>query len=88
MINYDDFIRVLRGELNENRKELIHNVFKHLDIDNKGSLSVEELLNLYLAKNSYEFFQEKKSEEEAMKVFEQSLKGNHKYLNGDEADTI
>ena len=87
MINYDDFIRVLRGELNENRKELIHNVFKHLDIDNKGSLSVEELLNLYLPKNSYEFIQEKKSEEEAMKIFEQSLKGNHKYLNGDEADT-
>ena len=87
LINYDDFIRVLRGELNENRKELIHNVFKHLDIDNKGSLSVEELLNLYLPKNSYEFIQEKKSEEEAMKIFEQSLKGNHKYLNGDEADT-
>ena len=87
MINYDDFIRVLRGELNEKRKDLIHNVFKHLDLDNKGNLTVEELLNLYLAKNSYEFIEEKKSEEEAMKIFEQCLKGNHKYLNGDEADT-
>ena len=37
--------------------------------------------------NCYEFIQEKKSEDEAMKIFEQSLKGNHKYLNGDEADT-
>ena len=87
LINYDDFIRVLRGELNENRKELIHNVFKHLDLDNKGNLTVEELLNLYQAKNSYEFTQEKKSEEEAKKIFELSLKGNHKYLNGDEAET-
>ena len=87
MINYDDFIRVLRGELNEKRKDLIHNVFKHLDLDNKGNLTVEELLNLYSAKNSYEFIEEKKSEEEAMKIFEQCLKGNHKYLNGDEADT-
>ena len=87
MVNYDDLIRVIRGELNKNRKDLIHNVFKHLDIDNKGFLTVEELLNLYQAKNSFEFLEEKKSEEEAMNIFEQSLKGNHKYLNGDEADT-
>ena len=85
-INYDDFIRNLRGELTENRKKLIHNVFKHLDIDNKGTLSVEELLNIYDAKQSFEFLEEKKSEEEAFNIFEQSLKGNHKYLNGDEAD--
>ena len=86
MINYDDFIRVLRGELNENRKQLIQNVFKHLDINEKGYLTIEELLNLYLAKNSFEFLEEKKSEQEAFEIFEQSLKGNHKYLNGDEAD--
>ena len=59
-INYDDFIRNLRGELTENRKKLIHNVFKHLDIDNKGTLSVEELLNIYDAKQSFEFLEEKK----------------------------
>ena len=85
MINYDDFIRVLRGELNENRKDLIKNVFKHLDIDNKGYLTIEELLNIYQPKYSHEYLDEKKSEEESMTIFEQSLKGNHKYLNGDDA---
>ena len=53
MVNYDDFIRVLRGELNENRKNLIQNVFKHLDIDNKGYLTIEELLNIYQPKYSH-----------------------------------
>ena len=85
MINYDDFIRVLRGELNEKRKDLIKNVFKHLDIDNKGYLTIEELLNIYQPKYSHEYLDEKKSEEESMSIFEQSLKGNHKYLNGDDA---
>ena len=85
MINYDDFIRVLRGELNEKRKNLIQNVFKHLDIDNKGYLTIEELLNIYQPKYSHEYLEEKKSEEESMTIFEQSLKGNHKYLNGDDA---
>ena len=86
MINYDDFIRVLRGELNENRKQLIQNVFKHLDMDEKGFLTIEELLNLYQTKCSFEFLEEKKNEQEAFEIFEQSLKGNHKYLNGDEAN--
>ena len=87
MVNYDDFIRILRGELNEKRKELVQNVFKHLDIDNKGELTIDELLSLYNPKQSLEYVEEKKSEEEAMKIFEESLKGNHKYLNGDEGDT-
>ena len=87
MINYDDFIRVLRGELNEKRKDLVQNVFKHLDIDNKGELTIEELLNLYNPKESLECIEQNKPEEEAMKIFEECLKGNHKYLNGDEGDT-
>ena len=87
MINYDDFIRILRGELNEKRKELVQNVFKHLDIDNKGELTIDELLSLYNPKQSLECVEQKKSKEEAMKIFEESLKGNHKYLNGDEGDT-
>ena len=87
MVNYDDFIRILRGELNDKRKELVQNVFKHLDIDNKGELTVEELLNLYNPRQSLECVEQRKSEEEAMSIFEESLRGNHKYLNGDEGDT-
>ena len=86
-INYDDFIRILRGELNEKRKELVQNVFKHLDIDNKGFLTINELLNIYNPKHSLECVEQNKSEEEAFGIFEESLKGNHKYLNGDEGDT-
>ena len=86
-INYDDFIRILRGELNEKRKDLVQNIFKHLDIDKRGELTIDELLNIYNPKQSLEYLEQKKSEDEAMRIFEESLKGNHKYLNGDEGDT-
>ena len=86
-INYDDFIRIIRGELNEKRKELVQNIFKHLDVDNKGEITIDELLDLYNPRQSLECVEQKKSPGEAMKIFEQSLKGNHKYLNGDEGDT-
>ena len=87
MINYDDFIRILRGELNEKRKDLVQNVFKHLDIDNKGELTIDELLNLYDPRESLECIQENKTPEQAFQIFENCLRGNHKYLNGDEGDT-
>ena len=86
-INYDDFIRILRGELNEKRKDLVQNVFKHLDVDNKGEIPLDELLSLYNPQQSLEYLKQKKTEDEAMRIFEESLRGNHKYLNGDEGDT-
>ena len=87
MVNYDDFVRILRGELNDKRKDLVQNVFKHLDVDNKGAIPIDELLSLYDPRQSLEYVRERKSEDEAMKIFEDSLRGNHKYLNGDEGDT-
>jgi Ca2+-binding EF-hand superfamily protein len=86
-INYDDFIRIFRGELNEKRKDLVQNVFKHLDVDNKGEIPLDELLSLYNPQQSLEYLKQKKTEDEAMRIFEESLRGNHKYLNGDEGDT-
>ena len=86
-VNYDDFVRILRGELNDKRKDLVQNVFKHLDVDNKGEIPIDELLSLYDPRQSLEYVRERKSEDEAMKIFEDSLRGNHKYLNGDEGDT-
>ena len=87
MINYDDFIRILRGELSEKRKALVQEVFKKLDFDNKGSLTIDQLLSLYDHTQSIEYVEQKKSSEEAVKIFEECLRGNHKYLNGDEGES-
>ena len=62
-VNYDEFIRILRGELIEKRKELVENVFKSIDVGDKGGLSVEQLFHLYIPKGSYEFLYNKENEE-------------------------
>ena len=82
--NYDEFIRILRGELIEKRKNLVENVFKNLDKENKGGLSVDELLGVYNPKGSYEFLYNKESEENSKKIFENTFKENHIYLNGED----
>ena len=52
-VNYDEFIRILRGELPPNRKELVENVYKGINVENKEGLSIEELFNLYNPNNYY-----------------------------------
>ena len=83
-VNYDEFIRILRGELPPNRKELVENVYKGINVENKEGLSIEELFNLYNPKGSYEFLYLKENEENAKKIFEDTFKENHVYLNGEE----
>ena len=83
-VNYDEFIRILRGELSEKRKDLVENVFKSIDKDNKDGLSVDELINLYIPKGSYEFIYQNESEENAKILFENTFKKNHIYLNGED----
>ena len=82
-VNYDEFIRILRGELIEKRKQLVENVFKSLDKENKG-LSVDELIQIYNPKGSYEFIYNKENEENSRKIFENTFKENHLYLNGED----
>ena len=82
-VNYDEFIRILRGELPENRKELVENVFKSINPENKEELSIEEVFSLYNPKGSYELLYLKKNEEDARKIFEDTFTENHLYLNGD-----
>ena len=83
-INYDDFIRVMRGELSEKRKNLVRNLFQTLDKEQKGFLTLDELFSLYNPVESFECKVLNFPPEEAMKYFVNTFSGNHKYLNGDE----
>ena len=83
-INYDDFLRVMRGELSENRKNLVRNLFQTLDKEQKGVISLDELFSLYNPLGSFECKVLNFPPQEAMKYFVTTFSGNHKYLNGDE----
>ncbi len=83
-VNYDEFIRILRGELPPNRKELVEQVFKSINEENKEGLTVEEISGLYNPKGSYELLYQNENEENAKKIFENSFRENHVYLNGEE----
>ena len=68
-VNYDEFIRILRGELPPNRKELVESVFKSINAENKEGLSIEEIFGLYNPKGSYELLYQNENEENSKKIF-------------------
>ena len=82
-LNYDEFIRILRGELSQNRKELVEQVYKSINEENKEGLNIEEVFGFYNPKGSYEFLYLKDKEENAKKIFENTFNENHIYLNGE-----
>ena len=83
-VNYDEFIRILRGELPPNRKELVEQVYKSINEENKEGLNIEEVFGFYNPKGSYEYLYLKDTEENAKKIFENTFNENHVYLNGEE----
>ena len=52
-IDYADFVRVLRPDMNETRYKIVNRAFDKLDVNRDGVLSIEDFRHVYLeqAKN-------------------------------------
>jgi Ca2+-binding EF-hand superfamily protein len=48
-IQYDEFLRIIRGNLNEARRAIVERAFKKLDRDNSGVIEVSDLVGIYNA---------------------------------------
>ena len=48
-IDFNEFIRVVVGEMNPFRQNLVERAFKTLDINNDGEISIEEFKAKYSA---------------------------------------
>lgn len=48
-INYDEFLRAVRGEMNEFRRGLAIQAFKKIDLDGSGILDIEDIKSVYNA---------------------------------------
>ena len=87
-IDYDEFIRTIRGEMNEFRQSLVQKVFDKLDIKKTGEISFKELNNNYNVKNHPDVLSGKINEEEALKEFMDTFQETYNYLCGTETNNI
>jgi Ca2+-binding EF-hand superfamily protein len=62
-IQYDEFLRIIRGDLNDYRRKLVESAFRKLDRDGSGVVEVEDLVGVYNAKKHPAVLEGRKTEE-------------------------
>lgn len=85
-IQYDEFLRVIRGELNDYRRNLVERAFKVLDRDGSGVVEVQDLVGVYNAKKHPAVIEGRKTEEQVLGEFLETFETHHNIMNENERD--
>ena len=65
-IQYDEFLRVIRGDLSDYRRQLVERAFKVLDRDGSGVVEVQDLVGVYSGKKHPAVIEGRKTEEQVL----------------------
>lgn len=68
-VQYDEFLREIRGNMNAKRRNLVDKAFSKLDKDNSGHIDLDEISSVYNCKKHPEVLQGKKTEKEVFLEF-------------------
>lgn len=68
-IDFNEFIRVVVGEMNAFRQNLVERAFKTLDVNGDGDISIDEFKNKYNATEHPDVRQGKRTEKEVLVEF-------------------
>lgn len=70
-ISFDEFLRAIRGDMNDRRTEMVHMAYKVLDKSGDGLVTLEDIMAAYDASFHPDFQSGRKTEEEVMLEFMQ-----------------
>lgn len=85
-INYDEFLRGVRGEMNDFRKRLTDKAFKIMDKDGSGVLEISDIKQTYNAKMHPDVKGGKKTEDEILFEFLDTFEAHHSDNKDDKRD--
>lgn len=76
-ISFDEFLRVVVGDMNQFRRSLVERAFKTLDFNRDGSISLEEFSQKYNASMHPDVRQGKRTESEVITEFIETFEKHH-----------
>jgi len=76
-IDYDEFLRGVRGEMNQFRKNLAMKAYKIMDKDGSGTLDIDDIRQCYNAKQHPDVKAGKKTEDEILFEFLDTFEAHH-----------
>jgi len=80
-VSYDEFLREIRGDMNQSRRKYVDQAFSKLDLDKSGVVEFEEIKGLYNCKKHPDVLSGKKTEDEVYMDFMETFQ-MHSALKG------
>ena len=77
-IDFEEFIRGVRDDLSPLREGLVRNAFRRLDIDDSGTVDIDEMKLIYDVSKHPDFIDGKKTKAEILRIFMESFEGSGK----------
>lgn len=69
IINTQEFIQTIIGEMDQTRSELVEKVFEKIDTDNDGHITTQEMIAGFDAKKNSDVIAKKKTEKQILAQF-------------------
>lgn len=87
-IDYDEFLRGVRGPLSAPRKDLVTQAYRKLDKDGSGTVDINDLKGVYDAKQHPDVRAGKKTEEDILGEFLETFEMHHNISDKSRMDHI
>ena len=81
-VTYDEFLRLIRGEMNAFRKNLATRVYKIMDSDKSGQLDINDIRQTYNAKQHPKVQSGEKTEDEILAEFLDTFEDHYCDMKG------
>ena len=85
-IDYDEFVRMIKGDLNPNRLALVKKAFTKLDKDGSGIVDIDDIKDVYNASRHPDVLAGKKTKDQILVEFLETFEMHHNIQNGEQAD--
>lgn len=85
-IQYDEFLRIIRGDLTDYRRQLVERAFQKLDRDGSGIVEVNDLIGVYNAKKHPAVMEGRKTEEQVLEEFLSTFETHHNVMHDNARD--
>lgn len=87
-IDYEEFLHRIKGELSDARKKLVLMAFKKLDKTGDGNVSIDDLRGVYNASMHPEVRLGRKTEDDVLCEFLDTLEVHHAIFKGGDRDSV
>ena len=85
-IDYNEFLRIVRGDLSSARLPFVKRAFQKLDRDGSGIVDINDIREVYNASKHPDVLSGKKTDTQVFNEFLETFETHHNIMNGAQAD--